>query len=81
MLRSSYTLHSWKNHKEIQIKLKLGEETPPEELIQMARIKVVPKIHVWIPKIPITECAHKKSGLEFFPYSKNFGKNQTVTWK
>ena len=47
---------------------------PPDELIQMARIKFVPKIHVWIPKSPIIECDHMKSGLGFFPYSKIFGK-------
>ena len=67
-------MHSWKKSKGIQIQTQMGEETPPEELIQKARIKVVPKIHVWIPKSPIIECDHRKSGLGFFSYSKNFGK-------
>ena len=62
---------SQRNWNQIQIGRR---NTPPEELIQMARIKVVPKIHVWIPKSPIIECDHIKSGLGFFPYSKIFGK-------
>jgi hypothetical protein len=46
VLRSSpHCIHE-RNHKEIQIQTQMGEETPPEELIQKARIKVVPKIHV-----------------------------------
>ena len=57
---------------------KWEKKHPPEELIQMARIKVAPKIHVWIQKSPIIECDHIKSGVVEFPYSRIFEKNQTV---
>ena len=70
---SPHCIHE-RNQEEIQIKLNNREETPPEELIQNARIKVAPKIHVWIPKSPIIECDHNKSGLGIFPCSRNFGK-------
>ena len=38
----------------------------------MARIKFAPKIQVKVPKNPIIECDHNKSGLGFFPHSRNF---------
>jgi len=38
----------------------------------MARIKLAPKIQVKVPKIPIIECDHNKSGLGFFPHSRIF---------
>ena len=52
----------------------MGEGTPPDELIQMARNKSSPKIHVWIFKSPIIECDHMKSDVVEFPCSRNFEK-------
>ena len=63
-----------KEIKGIQIQTQMGEEKTPEELIQMARNKTSPKIHVWILKSPIIECDHIKSDVVEFPYSRNFEK-------
>src|ERR1041385_5238701 len=42
---NSPCIHQRKSN-EIKFKCKMGEGTPPDELIQMARNKVAPKIHV-----------------------------------
>ena len=45
----------------------MGEGTPPDELIQMARNKTSPKILVWLLKSLINECDHMKSDVVEFP--------------
>ena len=48
----------------------MGEGTPPpDELIQKARNKSSPKIHVWVLKIPINVCDHMKIDVVEFPCS------------
>ena len=47
----------------------MGEGTPPVELIQKARNKSSPKIHVWILKSLINECDHISSDVGPIPCS------------
>ena len=69
--------------KEIKKKFKSnstrGKKHPPEEIIQKARIKVALKIQVKVPKNPTIECDHNKSGLGFFPHSRNFKQSKQCT--
>src|SRR4051812_12984722 len=60
--------------KEVKFKFQMGERTPPDELIQMAIMKVAPKIPVVFLKSLINECDHMKSDVIEFPCSLNFQK-------
>src|ERR1041385_650627 len=56
---------SWKSNS----KSKWEKEHPPDELIQKARYKYFPKIHVRVLKSLINECDHFKNDLDSNPCS------------
>ena len=74
VLRSISPCIHERTHKEIQIKFKMGEETPPRRINSNGQNKSCPKNSCLNSKKSYIECDHKKSGLEFFPYWKIFGK-------
>ena len=54
------------------MKLKWEREHPQMNLIQMATLKVAPKIPLAFLKCPIIECDHIPSDVESIPCSKIF---------
>src|SRR4051812_35093871 len=66
VLGSSLTLHTCQN---FQKEIEMGKIKAPNEFIQMATLKVAPKIPLVFLKSPINECDHISSDVDSNPFS------------